>query len=48
MIEVPMFVWVSVTLYILTSCLKQLGSIATSAKMLNMMDNMKKEEGQSE
>jgi hypothetical protein len=48
MIEVPMFVWVSVTLYILTSCLKQLGSIATSAKMLAMMENMKKGEEQSE
>jgi len=48
MIEIPMFIWVSIALYILTGCLKQLGSIATSAKMLNMMENMKKDEEQSE
>lgn len=38
MIEIPMFVWVSITLYILTGCLKNLGSIATSAKLLQAME----------
>jgi hypothetical protein len=48
MIEVPMFVWVSIAFYILIGCLTQLGSITFSAKMLQVMDNMKKDEEQSE
>jgi len=44
MSEVPMFIWVSIALYILTGCLDQLGSIAANAKMLNMMENMKRSE----
>jgi hypothetical protein len=48
MSEVPMFIWVSIALYILIGCLDQLGSIAANAKILSIMDNMKKDEEQSE
>jgi hypothetical protein len=35
MIEIPMFVWVCVSLYILIACAKQILAIGVIAEMLN-------------